>query len=460
VSFTAEGREGRNRVSHATLVFGEAADARVDGAAHISRPLPVAGHLGKVPSYLFVVTLASFAFRPWDLGAPPYDRVLLAFLALVTFWHMLLTRSRLPRFDPLFATFGLLTAWSVAGAAASRYDVQTWSAVAAKYAVPLVMFVIARHVLADDNASARFFRFANVFLVYLILIAVFFLAHLYPLIFPRFILDESIGLHADRARGPFLQAVANGLALNILALLGWYWWQRWRPGSKVAVLAAVALPIAILATLTRAVWLSFAVSGLVLVAFSGRGRARRIARMGLVIAAAAIVVVLSSPTLRQTVTERAEERGPIDVRFAAYQGALDMFRQRPVFGWGTNRSAYVLAEFIPGYKFANVAVHNTYVEVLLEYGMVGLSLYLASFFVLWRMGGRLPPPSVATVPGRLDGDFRLVWRAILVVYAVNGLFVVLNYQFINALVFSAAGLIRAHEVRAGRAPWRPETVPN
>ena len=38
--------------------------------------------------------------------------------------------------------------------------------------------------------------------------AVAFLLDARSLIFPRFILDESLGIHVDRARGPFLQAVA------------------------------------------------------------------------------------------------------------------------------------------------------------------------------------------------------------------------------------------------------------
>ena len=32
-------------------------------------------------------------------------------------------------------------------------------------------------------------------------------------------MDESLGYHADRARGPLLQAVANGVSLNLLGVL-------------------------------------------------------------------------------------------------------------------------------------------------------------------------------------------------------------------------------------------------
>ena len=59
------------------------------------------------------------------------------------------------------------------------------------------------------------------------------------LIFPRFILDESLGYHVDRARGPLLQAVANGVSLNLLGVLALHALLRGRiRGVKAAVLLA------------------------------------------------------------------------------------------------------------------------------------------------------------------------------------------------------------------------------
>ena len=54
---------------------------------------------------------------------------------------------------------------------------------------------------------------------YLSVIALLFLFGEKSLILPPFILDENLGIHADRARGPFLQAVANGVTLNLLGLV-------------------------------------------------------------------------------------------------------------------------------------------------------------------------------------------------------------------------------------------------
>ena len=115
---------------------------------------------------------------------------------------------------------------------------------------------------------------------YLSFTAIAFLSGAHSLIFPRFILDESLGFHADRARGPLLQAVANGVTLNILGLLALHAYQRGSVrGVKIAVLLA-SVPIAILATMTRAVWLSFAGTVIVLI-FLSENRALRRACLGL-----------------------------------------------------------------------------------------------------------------------------------------------------------------------------------
>ena len=131
----------------------------------------------------------------------------------------------------------------------------------------------------EERKFRQFEVFALVVLAYLSFTAIAFLAGAHALIFPRFILDESLGFHADRARGPFLQAVANGVSLNMLGLVALHAYQRGRVrGLKSAVLLA-SVPVAILATMTRAVWLSFAGIVVVLI-FLSENRALRRARCG------------------------------------------------------------------------------------------------------------------------------------------------------------------------------------
>jgi hypothetical protein len=87
---------------------------------------------------------------------------------------------------------------------------------------------LAGLVFTKERYLRQFEVFALVVLGYLSFTAIAFLSGANSLIFPRFILDESLWFHADRARGPLLQAVANGVSLNVLGLLALHAYGRGR----------------------------------------------------------------------------------------------------------------------------------------------------------------------------------------------------------------------------------------
>jgi O-antigen ligase len=279
-------------------------------------------------------------------------------------------------------------------------------------------------------------------------IAIAFLLGARSLIFPRFILNESLGFHADRARGPFLQAVANGVSLNILGLVALHAYQRGRVrGLKIAVLLA-SVPVAILATMTRAVWLSFAGTVVVLIFLSQNHRLRR-AAVGLVLVAGTGFIILSSHELRATLSDRLEERGPVEFRAAVYAGSWQMFLDRPLIGWGFHQMPADLPRYVSGYPDKVLYPHNTYLELLVEQGVVGFALYLWLMWEMWRLGrGAIPATEKS---GFLDTRFHRLWQILLAVYWVNAALVAMSYQFVNALLFTMAGMLAAQRRRAERS---------
>jgi len=326
------------------------------------------------------------------------------------------------------------------------YDHTTWSVLAAKFVVLFTMFHLAGLVFAEESEFRKFEVFSLMVLAYLSFTAIAFLTGAHSLIFPRFILDESLGIHLDRARGPFLQAVANGMSLNLLGLLALHAYRRGSVrGARVVVLLA-SVPIAILATMTRAVWLSFAGSVLVLVFFSGSRSLRR-ACLGLVLMAGlGLVVVLSSPELGCSLADRLQERGPVDYRQAVYAGGWDMFLQRPLTGWGFHQMPRELPRYVSGYSEKELFPHNTYLEFLVELGVPGLGLYLWLMWELLRLGrGAIPFRESGTF---LDAQFHRLWPLLLAVYWVNAAVVVMSYQFVNGLLFTMAGMLAAQRRRA------------
>lgn len=220
-------------------------------AAAAVRPLHA---LLAAPSLLFLATLAVMLFRPPDLHLYSLDRVAFAVLVFVVLMSALAQRQSLRMTDAVTWPMLVLLLLTLYGVMTQPYNAQNWSLFAAKWAVPFVLFHLAGLVFEDATSLRKFETFALIVLAYLSLTAIFFLIGAKALIFPRFILDESLGIHADRARGPFLQAVANGVTLNLLGLIALNSFRRGRLRGVLAVLFLIALPLAILATKTRAVW--------------------------------------------------------------------------------------------------------------------------------------------------------------------------------------------------------------
>jgi O-antigen ligase len=326
------------------------------------------------------------------------------------------------------------------------FDTQSWSLLAAKFFVPFALFHLAGLVFREERALRQFELFGLIALAYLCFTSIAFLVGAKALIFPRFILDESLGYHADRARGPLLQAVANGVSLNLLGVLALHAFLRGRIRRLKAALLLASLPVAILATMTRAVWLSFAVSIGLLIFLSHNRRLRRIcvgvASVGLL----GLLIVLSFDDQRRALMDRLHESGPLDFREAVYAGGWQMFLEKPFTGWGVNQMPAELARHVSGYKEKELYPHNTYLEILVEHGIFGLALYGWLMYEILRLGRGLIPR--AERDGLLNRQFHAMWPVLLGVYWVNAAVVVMNYQFVNGLLFTLAGMLAAQQHRA------------
>jgi putative inorganic carbon (HCO3(-)) transporter len=413
------------------------------GAEFLLRPLQV---LTSAPCLLFLVALTAMLLRHPDVAFYEIDRVAFVLLVIGVAGRAVVLRQRL--FVMEQATWPMigLTLLAVASVIGRPFNNETWCLLAAKYIVPFALFHLVRLIFEDEKQFRHFEIFALIVLAYLSFTAIAFLAGAHSLIFPHFILDESLGHHADRARGPLLQAVANGVSLNMLGLLVLHAYRRGSMRGAKVVLVLASVPIAILATMTRAVWLSFAATVLVLIFFSKNRDIRRAGIALLLVAGIALVLVLSSTELGCALTDRLEERGPVDYRQAVYEGGWDMFLQRPLTGWGFNRMPAELPLHVTGYAEKTLYPHNTYLELLVEQGIVGLTLYLWLMWELWRLGrGAIP---AAEKRGFLDQHFHSMWPILLGVYWVNATMVVMNYQFVNGLLFALAGMLAAQRRRA------------
>jgi putative inorganic carbon (hco3(-)) transporter len=398
------------------------------------------------PTALFLAALAAMLLRPSDVPFYEIDRVAFLLLVIGLTGRAVATGRRMLVVERATWPMIGLTFLAVASVIAQPFDIRSWSLLAAKFIVPFWLFHSAGLAFQNERARRHFELFALVVLAYLCLTSIAFLVDAKSLIFPRFILDESLGHHADRARGPLLQAVANGVSLNLLGLLALHSLLRARiRGLKAAVLLA-PVPVAILATMTRAVWLSFGLSVGFLIF---RSRNRRLRRICLGMAMAGVLgslFVVSFDDHRHTLSDRLKESGPVDFREAVYIAGWQMFLEKPITGWGVNQMPAELARHVSGYKEKEMYPHNTYLELLVEHGVLGLALYLWLMWEILRLGrGAIPR---VEREGLLNQQFHVMWPVLLGVYWMNAAVVVMNYQFVNGLVFTMAGMLAAQRRRA------------
>jgi putative inorganic carbon (hco3(-)) transporter len=400
------------------------------------------------PTALFLAALTAMLLRHPDVPFYEIDRV--AFLLLLT---TVLTRALISRQTVLpieRATWPMigLTVLAVAGVISQPFDNQTWCLLAAKFIVPYTLFHLAIVVFREERQLRHFELFALIVLAYLCFTSIAFLVGAKSLIFPRFILDESLGYHADRARGPLLQAVANGVSLNMLGVLALHAALRGRIRGLRAIVILGTLPVAILATMTRAVWLSFVASMGILI-FRARNRALRRACIAIAVAGMlGSLAVLSFDDQRHTFRDRFQESGPLDFRQAVYAGCWEMFLEKPFTGWGVNQMPAELARHVSGYQEKELYPHNTYLELLIEHGLLGLGLYFWLMWEILRLAWQ--PVPAGENKGLLNQQFHAVWPVFLGIYWVNASLVVMNYQFVNGLLFTMAGMLAAQRRRICR----------
>jgi O-antigen ligase len=386
---------------------------------------------------LFLVMLSLMLFRPPGFDSFPFDRVAFLIVCVAVAIHLVTTHHPFQLLSPVTRPMAGLLVLSSCNVFCHGYNAESWSMFAAKWLVPFVIYQTAAVILPSQKTLRAFEIFGLIVLAYLTLTSVAFLVGANWAILPTYILDENLGIHADRARGPFLQAVANGVTLNFLGLIAIDTLRNRRLPKLLIIPLLAALPVAVLATKTRSVWLSFA--GVLLLLLFSKSREIRRACLGLLIAAL-IGVVGFACWSENAIADRLEDRSPVEFRLSMYEAGLEMFGEKPLLGWGYDPMRHELGRRISDFHQEAFYFHNTYLEVLVEHGLLGLGLYLWMAFDLFRLGRKRLKLPWAGFP---DQPFRSIWPLMLAVYFINATFVGMNYQFVNVLLFAIAGLLAA-----------------
>ena len=283
--------------------------------------------------------------------------------------------------------------------------------------------------------------------LYLGVTAIFEKLKLNALIFPHYITNPNLGNHYGRARGPFLEAGAEGIALYACGIAAAVALLRWRGtwARLVAWAVVVLAPVGMQLTVTRGVWLAGIVGTLVV--FATTPELRRFLLPG---AAAVVVLVLGAfaviPGLATEARHRQNDQSPIYERENTNAAGLRMLQAKPILGFGWDRGNQNMASYFelnPNIPLtgARAGFHDLYLQYAVTLGLAG--------FLLWALGGVLAigggltsraPPEVR--------PFQVGLKGLAVAWLIIGVSSPASYPFSTFLLWTWAGL-----VRGGSVPW-------
>jgi O-antigen ligase len=146
--------------------------------------------------------------------------------------------------------------------------------------------------------------------------------------------------------------------------------------------------------------------------------------------------------------DRLQERGPVEFRMEMYQVGWEMFLDKPFFGWRADTIQREIERRVSDFHPERFLFHNTYLEIAVEHGSLGVALYVWVFVDLFRLGRVRGASASSAQKGFMDAEFRLVWPLLVGVYVFNASLVVMNYQFVNGLLFTLAGILASQNRRA------------
>jgi putative inorganic carbon (HCO3(-)) transporter len=306
--------------------------------------------------------------------------------------------------------------------------------------VPYLIFVFAPVAFETERDRDILLLGLTVCGAYLGLTALFETAHVSALVVPNVISNPNIGIHIGRARGPFLEAVANGLAMygcGCVAAAAAVRWKGW--GRAFAIAVTILCTLGVLFTVTRAVWIGAAAGTLVvLISF---GMARWLVPALLIGGLAVGGAFLAIPSLSSQASQRASDQLPIWDRDNINAAAIRMVEAKPLLGWGWDN---FVADSPPFFRQAGTypvtglgkVVHNVVLSNAVELGLVGTGLWLLVLVV--GLGGAI----VSRGPPILK-PWRMIATAYAVCFFVVAMLGPLPYTMPNLLLWTFAGVALA-----------------
>jgi putative inorganic carbon (HCO3(-)) transporter len=301
--------------------------------------------------------------------------------------------------------------------------------------IPFALFFVAPAAFPTPRERGMLLRTLVVVGLYLGVTAIFETVGPRSLVFPRYIMDPGVGIHFGRARGPFVEAAGDGLAMFFCAVAAAVALVQLR-GKLLPSLSLAACAVGIVFTLTRQVWLAAALATVLTLAL--RRPLRPWLIPGAVAGAVAVLAIFAFvPGFSGRAHDRLNDQSPVWDRLNSDAATLRMMGERPALGFGWYTFAqrgdpyYRLAADRPLSTVGRP--HNVFLAYGAEIGVPATLVWIGT--LLFAVGGAL----LKRGPPDLDA-----WRsgllAVFVAWIVVANFTPMGYAFDHALLWLLAGL--------------------
>lgn len=341
------------------------------------------------------------------------------------------------------------------------------------YFLPFLIFFLGKQMLDDGKKIKRVFVFFLVIGFYLGITGIFEILDISTLVFPKYIINPFEGIHWGRARGPLLNASANGTILGMIFFISGYimQWTDNKKGKILIVIAMTVIAITILLTYTRACWGGFILAMLAGMFFFNRSRII-LFLVGLILLSISLLSILYMQDIqlkkveaknKWTVIETDKELSISDKvlgrfqykdsvygRFAVYKTIGNMIMEKPLLGVGFEKFKEIAGEYTEEsgrISSKEINIHDTLSGVLVELGVLGLVIYMSIFIIILlnsiKCYRQLPDD------GWLNKKIVIVFWCMSIVYIFNMQFIQMRYfGFVNSLFFLMAGIIEGMRLRS------------
>jgi O-antigen ligase len=252
---------------------------------------------------------------------------------------------------------------------------------------PFGIYLVARNSRYHFTNTLRLLRGIVCVGIYLGLTASFEHFHINGLVFPKYILDPGVGIQYGRARGPMVGSNPMGEWLVLVYLATCLVMPYSKSFVKYSLYGLLLLVvIGIYSTLTRGVWVSFAIAALLAAIFGGTfGRQ---SRMILLLLFVAFFLGVGSKFSFEGQTLFSRRQNTIDYRMSNdattfRMGMANFFTGVGYGNFKSNWSKYFTSDARGITKDLSDGNHNTYLGLFADLGFLGPMLYVVLFgFVL------------------------------------------------------------------------------